>query len=113
MGNTFVAFIRTDDFASIEQDPEGFVEWLRENLSGQGSHGRERYGTEVMPVAHSTAFRLYALEGNTIVDLSRFSTETKRRASTETGRRWLVDVTEQAIRQARDLLAALKAGDGS
>jgi hypothetical protein len=103
MGFNTTIFVLNDQWSFIEKDPE---KWVRQ-ISAYRPDGYIP-GTTVMPTAHADVFRLYATHMNSIVELSEFSEETRRQASSPQGRADIEGWIRRAEVEIRGLKRMLK-----
>lgn len=103
MGYNTTVFILNDGFGELEKHPAAFVEGINRAMheGGTVAVGNHLNCVEVMPTQHADVFRLYASQGNAMVELSPWSRATMDLATTHPD--YLRSVIKQAKRLLRDL----------
>lgn len=79
MGFNTTINIINDGFDQIEKYPEDFVKGIRYHMLDGGEFGVGNHAN-VVTVAksgHADAFRLYGINGNSMIELSRYSRDTE------------------------------------
>lgn len=109
MGYNTTILILNDGLDQIRQNPEEFTEKLYNAI---GHHnGDQTFGVgnhmncvTVMKTEHADVFRLYATEGNSIVELTRWSDTTLRLLNGhDFQRRWVKSLISKAKSSLREL----------
>lgn len=80
MGYNTTVFILNDQLDQIRRDPADFVERLYHSIVSSDTGVYVPGQTTVMPTAHMDVHRLYSTHGNSIIELSKFSQETRKLA---------------------------------
>lgn len=111
MGYNTTVLILNDGLHDIETHPEEFFKNLNEKIMDggdlpAGSHCNPAY---VMPTGHADVFRLYATHQNSILELSKYSSQTMEylRSDKDYLRRHALGMIEQAEWQLAGLKEAI------
>lgn len=109
MGYNTTVLILNDALDTLRDNAEEFVDGIIKKMHDGGdiSVGNHANPAHVMQTAHADVFRLYCTIGNSIVELSPYSTKTRELLGDEPNphrRKFL----ERCIRDAEERLAMLK-----